>query len=693
MLNIHAVVQFGDWYYQVIYGQLWPVNQPMTSEHMVRLEPRLHSLLNFFLQHPNTLLAKDILIDKVWPANEGTDAAVMRAVGALRKVLGDDARTPVYIATASKKGYCWLAEVQAASLPADAPIINADVEIDHATVPINADVIAKPWSWRFMVATTLTVILGCASVAFVLAKFTATPLIRLPDSIVPISALSGQEYWPALNANQTHVIYQHKALETTALNWSIQNLTDLRVRHAPERYQQLSQAIWLDDQHIVFRGIKADTDCHFYRQQLLPSIGAAEMLWPCNTVLAQGLTAWQDQLLWLDSDNNNNAQLWQGTPDKPAKMLSVLPNAWRKLEHLLVSNNSAYLLAEETVNNSILLKLDLPNGALELVKRFPFIVSQFSWWDQSQLLLSPQDLELEIVDILSLTSQKLGPLSRNLTQAIRYPGQVIAVQYLNYTTDIFEVSTRPQLPEVTTYKPWHVSNRSERLLAASAEKIAFVSERTGNNEIWLAQGADSIQLARLPDDQQVQQLLWHKGNLLVLLNSQLYTLDIVKPALIPQLAQPTSPGRYASCEDVLYWTELTNDGWALFTQTHDTKQLVHRGVVDVRCAPEQTLVLQFAENNNLMLRHNDGRLAQLPVQINWRQQNAEQWFVDSSGIYWLDQANHRIQAYAWLEGGAQSFALPQSQPPVAIYSKGKGVGYIVQPRLHDTDIVWLKNRR
>jgi hypothetical protein len=37
--------------------------------------------------------------------------------------------------------------------------------------------------------------------------------------------------------------------------------------------------------------------------------------------------------------------------------------------------------------------------------------------------------------------------------------------------------------------------------------------------------------------------------------------------------------------------------------------------------------------------------------------------------------------------------LPIEQRPVAIYSNGNGLGYVVRPRPHDTDIVWLQNRR
>ena len=52
MSNLDPVVQIGNWHYQVIYGQLWPVGATRVED-MVRLEPRLHSLLNYFLWNLN----------------------------------------------------------------------------------------------------------------------------------------------------------------------------------------------------------------------------------------------------------------------------------------------------------------------------------------------------------------------------------------------------------------------------------------------------------------------------------------------------------------------------------------------------------------------------------------------------------------------------------------------------------------
>ena len=690
MSNLDPVVQIGDWNYQVIYGQLWPVGTPMNAEQLVRLEPRLHSLLNFFLLHPNTLLAKDTLIEKVWPADEGTDAAVMRAVGALRKVLGDDVRAPNYIATVSKKGYCWLAQIKTA--PAfDHALLPSDDSTNALHLSDSDNGAAAVWPWRFIAATVCAILLGCASLAYVLATYTATPLIKLPDTILPISALSGQEFWPVLNAAQTHVLYQHKAPGNSTLNWSLQDLTDLKVLHLSEQYQQLSQAQWLDGQQIIFRG-KTGQGCYFYQQQIAPAVAPPARLWPCQNVVPQGLLQWQQQWIWLDVDDQQHTQLWSAKADHRASMLQQFPPHWHSVEHMLLRGDTLYLLVQETQHNSALYQLALPGGKPQLVSRFSYIVSQFSWWDDMQLLLAPLNQDLQIYDLKHNSSQSLGPLTRQLIQALRYPGQVLATQYLDYTTDIFSVANAADADNALL-QPWHVSNRSERLLARANGQAAFVSERAGHSQIWLEQGPDSTQLSRLHEQQTVQQLLWHQQQLLVLVNAVLYQLNPTDGSMTHYPLQGKQPGRYASCNEQLYWTELSEQGWQLYRASDNEKQAVHNNVVDVRCGPEQSLLVQFADRQDLALLSAQGDMQPLPLQINWRTVNSEQWFTDSSGVYYLDATSNVVQHYHWQSGERTTITLPQAARPVAIYSNGAGLGYIVQPRPFDSDIVWLQNRR
>lgn len=695
MSNLDPVVQIGDWHYQVVYGQLWRADQPEGSEQLHRLEPRLHSLLNFFLLHPNTLLAKDTLIEHVWPADEGTDAAVMRAVGALRKVLGDDVRSPSYIATVSKKGYCWLAEIR----PASNVNFAAPVEYRQPEIMVSETEFShqnQNHSWRFIMLTAAVVLICCASLAFVLAKFTAAPLVKLPDTITPISALSGQENWPLLSEDKDYVIYQHQPLQQRLLNWSRQNLADLKVEHIPQTYLQLSQPLWIDRNSIVFSAAPVSGSCVFYQQTLLPDIAPAQSLpWQCKQVLPQGLARWQQQWLWADvMPGSAEIVLYSATTDSAGAVVNKISHNWRQLDAILVNEDDLYLLVQHGASNSGIYRLTLPDGKPELIKAFNYRVAQFSWWAKEQLLLSPQRRQLEILDLNDLTLQALGPLTLDLHQAVRTPGQVLATQFLDYTTDIFKLKQVPATtPEPSLIMaPWHVSNRSERLLAIEGENIAYVSERTGQAQVWLAQGKDSTQLTRLNDAEHIQQILWHQSKLLLLVNNSLYQLEPDTTELSLHPVQTAIPGRFTSCADKLYWTTLTDKGWQLQTFTDGSVQTLVADVVDVRCAPTMGLLLQFASSSQLSLWR-DGKLTVLPVAIDWRLLEAERWFSDATGVYWLDSTQHLLQGYLWHSAEVTAVSWPEPGLPLAIYGAGNGVEYVVRQRPYDTDIVWLQNRR
>jgi class 3 adenylate cyclase/DNA-binding winged helix-turn-helix (wHTH) protein/tetratricopeptide (TPR) repeat protein len=75
------------------------------------LQPKAFDVLHYLVTHPDRLVTKDELLDAVWPETAVTDAVVRNAIGILRKVLGDTAQTPRYIATVPRRGYRFLAQV------------------------------------------------------------------------------------------------------------------------------------------------------------------------------------------------------------------------------------------------------------------------------------------------------------------------------------------------------------------------------------------------------------------------------------------------------------------------------------------------------------------------------------------------------------------------------------------------------
>ena len=60
-------------------------------------------MLHYLVTHPDRLVSKDELLDALWPETAVTDAVLRVTIGVLRKVLGDTAQTPRFIATVSRR--------------------------------------------------------------------------------------------------------------------------------------------------------------------------------------------------------------------------------------------------------------------------------------------------------------------------------------------------------------------------------------------------------------------------------------------------------------------------------------------------------------------------------------------------------------------------------------------------------------
>src|SRR5476649_1427888 len=85
------------------------------------LTPKLLDLLFFLLDHPADLVTKEALLDALWPGANVTENALAQAMSELRQALGDDANAPQYIKTVARRGYRFIARVEAADPPAPRP--------------------------------------------------------------------------------------------------------------------------------------------------------------------------------------------------------------------------------------------------------------------------------------------------------------------------------------------------------------------------------------------------------------------------------------------------------------------------------------------------------------------------------------------------------------------------------------------
>ncbi len=91
----------------------------------VDLNPKAFEVLAVLLQHRGQLVSKDMLLDAVWADAHVADGVLKVSIAELRRALGDSATTPRFIETVHRRGYRFIAKVEApdgaGSAPAPSP--------------------------------------------------------------------------------------------------------------------------------------------------------------------------------------------------------------------------------------------------------------------------------------------------------------------------------------------------------------------------------------------------------------------------------------------------------------------------------------------------------------------------------------------------------------------------------------------
>jgi DNA-binding winged helix-turn-helix (wHTH) protein len=83
----------------------------------IHLSPKAFDLLQVLLEERPALVTKTELQDRLWPDAVVLEANLGNAVAEIRKALGDDSKSPRFIATVSRRGYRFAANAEAIDAP------------------------------------------------------------------------------------------------------------------------------------------------------------------------------------------------------------------------------------------------------------------------------------------------------------------------------------------------------------------------------------------------------------------------------------------------------------------------------------------------------------------------------------------------------------------------------------------------
>jgi adenylate cyclase len=180
-----GAIRVGDWILDA------RANRLRRGRHEARLEPKVMDLLVYLAARPNEVVSRHELEAAVWQGTVVGYDSVTGAIQKLRRVLEDDRRSPRYIETLSKRGYRFVAPVQAAE-PA---LKDADPPHHPPRFPIRT---AAPWTGPYrLLDFALLLLIALSAAGLWVSRAPLTPPAPVGDAspasiaVLPFENLDG----------------------------------------------------------------------------------------------------------------------------------------------------------------------------------------------------------------------------------------------------------------------------------------------------------------------------------------------------------------------------------------------------------------------------------------------------------------------------------------------------------------------
>ena len=161
-----AAYRFGAFRLDVIDRRL------LRGDDIVALPAKAFETLLLLVRSNGRLVTKEELLAAVWPDAFVSDDSLTQAISGLRRALGDDSSQPVYVATIPRRGYRFVAPVEALAPPEAAVEAERTIETGSpdadASGPVRVSTSRRRWSllwWALPAAAAVILVARTVSVA------------------------------------------------------------------------------------------------------------------------------------------------------------------------------------------------------------------------------------------------------------------------------------------------------------------------------------------------------------------------------------------------------------------------------------------------------------------------------------------------------------------------------------------------
>ncbi|NOT48087.1 MAG: hypothetical protein HOP17_10120, partial [Acidobacteria bacterium] len=173
------------------------------DDEVVSLTPKMFEMLHVLIRHHGQVVDKDTLFREVWPDSFVEEGNISFNIRQLRKLLDDNAQSPIYIETVPRRGYRFIAKVEEVT-----GVQNGKPE----TAIDDADTLPQTRQSYFLPAVGIFALVSLivTAVWFVLGRESETsPILSAPFSSEKLST-DGEVYHAVLSPDGKQLVYTHR---------------------------------------------------------------------------------------------------------------------------------------------------------------------------------------------------------------------------------------------------------------------------------------------------------------------------------------------------------------------------------------------------------------------------------------------------------------------------------------------------
>jgi len=602
-------------------------NQITQNKYSQTIPPKALAVLTCLAENQGTVVSQETLLAEVWRDTVVSPNTLQRSVAQLRKALGDDGKGQVYIKTHAKQGYSLECDVRwhdrhtAPSNTSHNDIANDKNDFVKHDGTINSALVpqASRPSLVTLVISAMAILLSIIGYNILNSKQTSQLTF---DTLRSLTATDDKEYDASYTPDGKYIVF-HRYLDKQCGNklWAKEISTQKEIQLTGDWAAYGRHSFSSDGKKLVFLATEAcsapvtQTDCYNLLsldfEEALDSPQQPSVILQCKNSLVR-------KPIWLDDDNiallQNNSNRWElirysisnneSTDLYDLKDGSIVDFAYSVADKLIavvsIQSDGQHYLEMLKPDGRILF-----SNPIERTREIPKYANIYPSFDPNndQLIFST-GRQLFTLSYHGKTAKINLPFAERMVQPVFHPeGKRLLLIKGPYDSDIVllpldqidkTLSAKPsnQLePKLShSYERFERSNLAEdyAIFQPSGDRVAFWSERSGDEQIWISGNDGPRQLTNFPVDTSIRGIDWAADgkSLMVNANGVLTYVTLDSRQKVVQWEHPVAR---------LYQWDSKNDSALLHARINGIMKLVEVNLGDSAVNNSHLNKVQFKE--------------------------------------------------------------------------------------------------